>query len=198
MSQVTDLLQEVIDFLNNEAFIGPQGPAGAPGATGNTGATGPQGPQGPQGVPGAGAGPFIGVRVKNSTNQSVPNEAIKVLSWDTEVYDTNGIHSTTTNPSRFTCQTAGYYLVMAGVCFLANTNGYREVDLVMNGQYGVDSTILSLSKGHASPAESTTLVNSTPVYMNVGDYVEVIAVQNSGSSLDVRNYLTWFAMHKIG
>ena len=51
----------------------------------------------------------VGVNLGNSTDQLANNVTEKVLSMNTEFWDTNGFHDNTTNNSRLTVPNAGYY-----------------------------------------------------------------------------------------
>jgi hypothetical protein len=100
---------------------------------------------------------------------------------DSEEYDTDGAHSTTTNTSRFTCQTAGVYLCWG--CWTTaetNTTGTRAAEIFKNGA----QTPGSLTQLPATASNGATVC--TPVVgirLIVGDYVELNVWQNSGSTL---------------
>lgn len=75
-----------------------------------------------------------GASVYHSLDQSVAHITPTTLTWDSEAYDTNDIHSTVTNPSRLTVRTAGKYLVWATVVWEANGAGDRNIEIKKNGQ----------------------------------------------------------------
>lgn len=140
---------------------------------------------------------FIGARVKNSTQLNAADQTGTILTWDTEIFDTDNIHDNTTNTDRLTCKTAGYYLIIGCVQFLANTTGYREAHVRVNGQ-GTDSTMPAIEKVPASPLETTAVNLSCVINMAVNDYVTLVAVQSSGSTLGIRELMTFFSMVKVG
>jgi hypothetical protein len=106
---------------------------------------------------------------------------------DTEVEDTENGHSTTTNSQRYTCQVAGLYLVSGQVCFAYNANGFRAAKLRLNGSadvIGSETSVVPVTSGSL-----TTTVPTVPAYvrMAVGDYVEMMGIQNSGANLGTAN-----------
>lgn len=117
-----------------------------------------------------------------STAQAIANGsgAGSVLTLDTEIVDSDGGHSTTTNTSRFTAQTAGLYAAMGSVCFATNGTGTRSLQVMLNG-----TTVPgSLGQFPASSVNGGTATTATTVQMNVGDYVELFTWQTSGSALN--------------
>jgi hypothetical protein len=115
-----------------------------------------------------------------ATGQSVGSAAWTSLSLDSTVVDTYGGHSNTTNPSRYTSQVPGYYLLNGCSSFPSNSTGWRGARATKNGaavnggagEYGANAS------GATVPASPTVLV-----YLNVGDYCETQGYQTSGSGL---------------
>jgi hypothetical protein len=115
---------------------------------------------------------------QNSALISLADGVDTVLSMDTELFDTDNIHDSTTNPTRLTCNTAGVYFVSAYVAYASNNTGFRHVFVRVNGGTAISSDV--------RPAlNSTDLTVSTIYQLNVGDYVEVFAFQNSGAALNI-------------
>ena len=79
------------------------------------------------------SGTSIGARVYNSAAQSITTSSATALTFDTERYDTDTIHSTSVNTSRLTCITAGIYIISGQMEFASNTVGLREVFIQLNG-----------------------------------------------------------------
>lgn len=135
------------------------------------------------------------VKVRNTSNISIPNDTTTTLTYNTEDYDTHDLHSTTINPSRLTCKHAGKYLIVANVRFAINPTGERVVEIRRSGSLAAQSRV------GANPVAGTgrTVLNVTTVEdLNVGDYLEVSVFQNSGSSLDVESVTNTFMMVKVG
>ena len=113
---------------------------------------------------------FSGVYCGGTTTQSISSTTQTIVTWDLEVYDTDGYHSTSTNTGRITIPSgkAGYYLVHVAIQYAANaTAGHRTVYLVKNGT-------VFLNGGESSTGNSTvgTLTfYSMIVNLAVGDYI---------------------------
>jgi hypothetical protein len=122
--------------------------------------------------------PDISVHVTHSVAQSIATNTGTILAFDTERYDTDGMHDTATNNTRLTAKSPGKYLVWGGVGFATSTTGYRQSHIVKNGALGLLALrIASLADSYLSIATITTLA--------VGDYVELQVRQTSGGALDV-------------
>lgn len=101
-----------------------------------------------------------------------------VVPMDSEVIDRDSGHSTVTNNSRYTSQTAGYYLVNGAVGFVSNATGKRELTILVNGTTETyPSSVPGLAAGF------TGLTTSGRVYLAVADYAELYVWQNSGGAL---------------
>lgn len=127
---------------------------------------------------------FAPVRFKgySSTTQTISSSTSStVLTLDTEIVDSDGGHSTTTNTSRYTAQTAGLYYVSGSCCIGptgGSSTGTRTIQIFLNGA-GITGSAVQAAP---SPANSTGVFTSTTVQMAVGDYVEVAFWQNSGAN----------------
>lgn len=123
--------------------------------------------------------------VYHTATQSVPTSTEVLLSYNSERGDTDNIHDTATNNSRLTCKTAGRYFVSAHVEWSPNSSGQRSIRFRKNGSdvtgaygpYGTDSPVASPDAGFGQVHAAFDLV--------VGDYLEVIVWQNSGSTLTI-------------
>jgi hypothetical protein len=98
---------------------------------------------------------------------------------DTTGFDSYGGHSNTVNPSRYTCQLAGWYFMLGTIEWASNGTGNRLTQLYHNG--------ILFSSGGVGPAagsaNSPSLQGAALVNLAVGDYVEVFAFQTSGGNL---------------
>lgn len=118
----------------------------------------------------------------NSAVQSIPNNTPTALTFDSEVFDHGGIHSTTTNASRITIPTggAGVWAFVAQATFAANATGIRYVQLVAGGLLTLAAT--QINAGAAVVLSLNASVITTCVD---GDFFEVFVLQNSGGALNV-------------
>ena len=140
---------------------------------------------------------FVGARVYNNGNLAAGTGTNTYLTFNTERYDTSSIHSTSSNTSRLTVPTTGYYSISASVMFAANIQGVRGVDIRLNG-----STQIAQDRRNAVLNSDVTLITLTTTYqLTAGDYVELGVYQTSGVSLNVvytGNFSPEFMIHKIG
>ncbi len=145
---------------------------------------------------GGGGGHTEGARVYDASAQTISNNTETAIAFDSERYDTDGIHDNSTNNSRLTCKTAGKYLIIAQLEYADNSTGFRGIRLKLNG-----STYIGLIRVNAVVA-STTFILATTIYdLSVNDYVEARAYQGSGGDLDVivtANVNSEFMMQRIG
>lgn len=137
-------------------------------------------------------------RVYNNANISIPNNALTALTFNSERYDTGGLHSTSANTSRLTCLTAGKYRITGHVEFATNPTGYRHLKIRLNGTTDLAGmTLLPLT---AAP-DITQISLSTEYALAVNDYVELAVAQTSGGALNVTavsNSSPEFSMSFIG
>lgn len=121
----------------------------------------------------------MAVRVYNSVNIATATGVFKLLTFDTERYDTDSMHSTVSNTDRLTANKAGYYLATLGVEFAANATGDRAVLINHN-------TAGSIGLQRVPAATATTVLNVTVEWkMAAGDYLTAFAWQTSGGALNV-------------
>lgn len=119
-------------------------------------------------------------RVFNSAAISIPNGASTVLTFNSEHFDTDTMHSTATDPSRITITTAGRYMFDGNVSFAANATGTRGILFRVNGT----TTIKSMFVLAASTGTDLSL-SGGPFALAAGAYVEMLVFQNSGAALNV-------------
>ena len=119
-------------------------------------------------------------RIYNSANISIATGTSTALTFDTEVYDSDGFHSTSVNTGRFTIPYSGYYLVGMQARFASNAVGYRQVFPRLNGSGVFGDVVLD-----AVGTNVTDIAFVTPIALVAGDYLEFLATQTSGGNLNV-------------
>lgn len=137
----------------------------------------------------------IAARVYNSGNQSISNNTTTALTFDSERWDTDGIHSTSSNTSRLTCTRAGKHLIVGHVRWALNTTGMREIGIRLNG-----ATFLAVLDATPNASFDHVMVVTTIWDMAVGDYVELTTYQNSGGALNAvasPNYANEFMIQRL-
>lgn len=115
-----------------------------------------------------------------SASQSVATGAWTAVTFGTEDQDTENGHSTVTNTSRYTAQTAGLYLVFFAYIFAGiNVASGHGAAFRINGSTGLE---------HASevPTQTGNIPSGNPasgmIRLAVGDYVEAVVWQGSGAN----------------
>jgi hypothetical protein len=149
----------------------------------------------------SGAASFVGCSLKDSNiTQSIANGTNTALTWDTEDFDTDGFHSTSSNTSRITIPSGkgGKYLFIGATMYAANATGVRIAKLFKNGSELIQS---EFNKGDGT---NFTAININAILDLVAtDYVEFVTLQNSGGSLNAYKNVGppaygWFACQYLG
>jgi hypothetical protein len=142
---------------------------------------------------------FAGTQLRNAgTNYTISNATDTVLTWSAENFDSDNYHSTSSNTSRITIPTgkAGKYLVNAAAYWESSpTADALVLRIRRNGSGQVQFN--SLPKNNAN---QMTLTSSVTLDLAVGDYLEVVAYQNSGSNLSINgdSTYTFFGVNYLG
>lgn len=137
-----------------------------------------------------------GVRVYNSGHILINNAQTTTLTFDSERYDTDGIHSTTTNTGRLTCKTPGTYLIKGQVRFDGHATGKRLTYIFLN-----NTAILVNTSENNLDDEAVLVFVSTICQLAYNDYVELRVHQTSGGPLYVKaaaQVSPEFMMQRIG
>ena len=124
---------------------------------------------------------FVGCSLENAST-SINNNTDTILTFSGELYDTDAMHSTSTNTSRITIPAGkgGYYEFRWSMVWDNNTTNNRRIRLLKNGsgyEFGPILTIRGVGL--------TGLSNSSVVSTVAGDYWELQAFQDSGGALNV-------------
>lgn len=121
--------------------------------------------------------PAWGARAYNSSNILHTNTGgWQNMTFDTETYDTDTIHSTSVNTGRFTAQRAGIYLASGALSWASNATGSRGIRIQLNGTTWSE---------HYTVAGSITVTVATLVKMAVNEYVTFDGFQSSGGNLNM-------------
>ena len=111
-------------------------------------------------------------RVKQTSGQSVAYNTNVILSFDDEDFDTDAMHDNATNNSRITINTAGVYLVVAGIRYTAGVSTTTRISVLKNGgSAGIDER---------GPNNTRSGQQVTGYYnLAVADYLEAEVYQNN-------------------
>lgn len=128
----------------------------------------------------SGGSTFSGASAYNTANVTTASGTITAVTWGSENFDTDAIHSTSTNTSRFTVPSGkgGYWAFMGQVRWQSNSSGGRYMFVRKNGTDFFDIEVAAQSRAF------TTAISGV-INMAVGDYLEFFALQTSGTNLDL-------------
>jgi hypothetical protein len=134
-----------------------------------------------------------GCRVYHSSDQSIDHNTPTIINFNSEVYDTDHMHDTSTNNERVTINTPGkYYVNFCGLWQNWTTTGaWFSVRLNGSTSYSLNY-VLEMKAGVVAAAFDLV----------AGDYLEVrVAQQCGGGSNDlqyVSAYSPYFTVQRIG
>ena len=147
-------------------------------------------------TPASGAS-YVGCSVSNTASQSISNATETIVTFDTEQWDTNTIHSTATNTGRFTVPT-GY----AGKWRLSGTlNGDTSgtnwsLNIFVNGTAFITGFPQFTQIANGGGTGMFTL--SYELNLAVADYIELKALQSSGGAANIRGQYSRVFFSYIG
>lgn len=137
-----------------------------------------------------------GARVHNSVNQTLTSGSRAFLTFDSERWDNDSIHSTSTNTERMTCKTAGKYIITGNVQISGHATGIRQISFFLNG-----TTTLAMDRKEPEGTGTEHLSLTTIYDLAVNDYVDLRILQNSGGDLNTivnTNDSPEFSMIRVG
>jgi hypothetical protein len=122
-----------------------------------------------------------GVRAYASGSQSIGDSADKTVLWDSEVFDSDGFHSTASNTHRITIPSGldGTYLFTTQIAFAADSGGWRSVWMEDSGGTIRASVVQIAASGSQRHEAQVTMVYT----IAAGDWIAVHCTQTSGSTL---------------
>lgn len=140
-----------------------------------------------------------GARVYNSANLAIPNITWTPLTFNSERWDTDDIHSVVSDTHKLVCKTAGKYLISVSVSWQAHTTGLRYLAIYLQD----GSTVIARDgRDPIQTAAHPTCINITTIHdMAVDEWVYSVVYQSSGVSSNVRAAPNWspeFMMQRIG
>lgn len=122
------------------------------------------------------------LEIYQTTLQSVNNGTYTAYTFTTESADSSGMHSTSVNTSRATAVYPGWYDWGGATVFVANATGGRGAVPAVNGtQMQAGDSFAGTAGGALNHMQPT---RSKLMFLNVGDYAEILGYQNSGGALN--------------
>lgn len=128
---------------------------------------------------------FVGVSLYKSGNQSLTSGVGVNATFDTELFDTNGYHSTSSNTDRITIPSGkdGYYLVTARANFAASSTGIR---IGMIRKNAGATQLARFTMNNSTSSADAVLEVSTIVNLVATDYVVFEVYQDGTGSLNLQ------------
>lgn len=141
---------------------------------------------------------FNGCKVYRSSSTTISNSAYNQMQWNAEAWDTNNYHDNSTNTTRLTVPSTGYYRVTWKLSWPLAA-GIVDAWVCVNGtssdRIAGQSTINNASGNTHQTNGSATL------YLSANDYVELWPFQTSGGTMTLTAQgatQTYFQIEKIG
>jgi hypothetical protein len=135
-------------------------------------------------APAPGTASFVGAKATSSSATSATNGTWVAIAFQTEDFDTDGFHSTSTNTSRITIPSgkAGKYLFIGagGLVSAGAGTGRRFMTLYKNGvQIALTQVEFTASSNAVMQLQTTAILD-----LAVSDYIELYILQTSGSAIN--------------
>lgn len=124
-------------------------------------------------------------RVYNTTDQSIPSNSQTAVTFNSEFYDTDSMHSTSLLTSRVTINMAGVYVITGHIAYTAGSDyTYTQAIIRRNG-----TDLLAVQKVPPSTSNQSQLLTvATTWKFTVGEYIELTTTQVNGATA-ARNLL---------
>jgi hypothetical protein len=107
----------------------------------------------------------------NATQTIAATTVTKIAFAGTDDFDTNNLHSPSSNNTRVTIQKTGIYLICGSVQYNTNIGGYGEVGIAKNGS----STSPFLATMMGDSTTGNIIQVSTIALLAATDYIELYA-----------------------
>lgn len=122
---------------------------------------------------------------KVSSAKALASGSAVIIDFDTVIFDP-GSDITTGAAWKYIAPTTGYYFVQAAATLQSSSawgvGEYFRIDIYINGTLSVN---LSIQYMEASATFQVSINGSAIVSLTAGDYIDIRATQNSGSSINI-------------
>lgn len=117
-------------------------------------------------------------KIIKTSSQSIPSQINTILSWDSELYDTDSMHDNSVNNSRITINTPGKYVIICQSAWGdSSIINLRNVSLLKNG---TDIVGVHIDRPVNSNAQTMTWIED----LAVADFIELRVFHNDPQPLD--------------
>lgn len=125
-------------------------------------------------------------KIFKSAVASVPDATYTLVTWNSEDYDTDTMHNTSSQTSRIVATTAGLYMVTVQLAWASNATGGRAVDVRKNSAgSATGGTRVAQAMVPAQGNTAHVVAVTFDVQMSATDYLEFFAWQSSGGALNL-------------
>lgn len=131
-------------------------------------------------------------QVKQTVTQSVTNNTVTTVAFDTVVYDSHSGFNNITDT--YTVQVAGWYWVSVLLEYQTNSTGIRTVRVNQNG---TGSSLLIHTMTPNAAGNSAGCYMTGPIKCAIGDTIKIETVQTSGGALGTQvtgGYINSFSL----
>ena len=121
-----------------------------------------------------------GASVTKGSAQSIADITLTAITFGTEEFDTDDMHSTSVNTERISIPATGVYIVTGGVQWASGTTGFRYIALEVNG-----TTNIAEDRRNGVSGQETEQTVSRVYAFTAGDYVVLNCYQNSSAAVNI-------------
>ncbi|WPD20170.1 hypothetical protein [Thermaerobacter composti] len=141
------------------------------------------------------------VRLQRLNGQSIPTSTVTPIVWEGRQpgYNSAGMwNPNQSDKSQIYIPSGGKYMIVANIRWETNTNGFRMVGIYKRDGSPIAKT--QVSAAYSGNSATTSLQVSTIYNFNPGDWFQIMAWQNSGSTLNIspEGEATHVTVYKIG
>jgi hypothetical protein len=146
-------------------------------------------------APSSGTPAFVGASLYKSGFQNISQNTFTAVTWNSELFDTDAFHDTSTNTSRITIPAGkdGKYLITGVVAWSSGTFD-KEIYLYKGG-----SSQFTLSRIAPTTSSVYTAVFSSIISLAATNYIEIfVNTSGSGVSIDGGTDRTLWQLQYLG
>lgn len=136
------------------------------------------------------------VRVAKSGDQSINDSSETSVTWNTDEYDTNNMHDTSSNTERLVATRAGLYQAIANINFDNDADNARVRSVTI---YDASGNAIGGNAGVQSDNDSfDTIVSASAIIpLAAGGWVRCAVFHDAGAALNINAARSSFSLHQI-
>lgn len=143
-------------------------------------------------------GTFVGCSLYNSANLAFPTGAEGAITMNSENFDTNTLHDTSSNTNRITIPTGlgGKWLFTVSIRTSANNACY----ITLRKNVGADIMLMVAGATIGALGTSATLAGSVLLDLSQGDYIAMTGLSNGAQNILAQGAAAgpWLQAQKVG